>query len=314
MSIKRIIQEEFGNLSWVHGVNGSVGYYLDKMVESCLMTEDRKPDMEWDFQDIKTNIDKSKMNITSRGEIITYLEKFFSKIKNIPTSTKKTVIKYVLISFLGIMSIGQLTKVVNQVTDEHISISVTPENKLMVNIVEPKEVIKQETIREPSENLTDFLKYGEGSAEHKGDPVLTAYDINDGSITIGWGHAEKKGRTKMVAGKTTITKEQAEKQLQSDIDENSRYVNNILNKREKDGINVNITQGMYDAMTSMMFNMGVGNFRHSEFIQLVKRGEMSKAKEKIKTTNVTNKGHIYRRQKESERFGDLNPKWKVEEY
>jgi hypothetical protein len=65
----------------------------------------------------------------------------------------------------------------------------------------------------------------------------------------------------------------------------------------------NITQDMYDSMTSMIYNMGIGNFRGSDFIQLVKLGKYEQAKERILTTNVTYPGHIPRRQKESDMFG-----------
>jgi GH24 family phage-related lysozyme (muramidase) len=274
------------------------------MVESCLiLTEERKPDMEWDFQDIKQNIDKSKENITTRGEILSYLERFFNKIKRIPTETKKKVIKYVLISFLGIMSIGQMTKLVNKVSSEPIKVELTPEKKLMVSFPGTTDVVKHEKIRKPSEKLYEFLKYEEGAIKQKGEPVLTAYDIGDGAITIGWGHAEPKGETNLVTGETTISVEEAEELLRNDVGENVRYLNNILDTWEKNGITPEITQGNYDAMVSMMFNMGVGNFRMSEFIQLVKQGKMDEAKEKIMSTHVTYPGHKPRREKETAMFG-----------
>lgn len=106
----------------------------------------------------------------------------------------------------------------------------------------------------------------------------------------------------MVAGKTTITKKEAEKLLNQDIQEATDGLNRILDSWDDQGIKVEITQGMYDAMVSMIFNMGIGNFRMSDFIQMVKRGEYNKAKEKIKTTNVTELGHVSRREKESNIF------------
>ena len=60
---------------------------------------------------------------------------------------------------------------------------------------------------------------------------------------------------------------------------------------------------MYDAMVSMIFNMGIGNFRLSDFIQMVKRGEYKEAQDSIKKTNVTYPGHKPRREKESKMFG-----------
>jgi len=122
-------------------------------------------------------------------------------------------------------------------------------------------------------------------------------------VTIGYGHAEPTTKTKMIPGKTTITKEKAEKLFEKDIEEASNGLNRILDSWVDQGIDVEITQGMYDAMTSMIFNMGIGNFRMSDFIQMVKRGEYEQAQDTIKTTNVTYPGHKPRREKESEMFG-----------
>ena len=106
----------------------------------------------------------------------------------------------------------------------------------------------------------------------------------------------------MVAGETKITKKQADKLLDGDLQGAVDGLNRILDTWVDKGIKVEITQGMYDAMVSMIYNMGIGNFRNSEFIQLVKHGQYDKAKEKIKTTNVTYPGHKTRRKKESDIF------------
>ena len=108
----------------------------------------------------------------------------------------------------------------------------------------------------------------------------------------------------MRAGETKISKKEAENLLQKDVEQNKKYLNNILDTWEKNGIKPKISQGMYDSMLSMIFNMGIGNFRKSEFIQLVKQGKMKEAKEKILTTNVTYPGHVKRRKKESQMFGN----------
>ena len=63
---------------------------------------------------------------------------------------------------------------------------------------------------------------------------------------------------------------------------------------------------MYNAMVSMMFNMGVGNFRTSEFIQYVKKNQMDKAKQQIKKESSRSfrkfPGLKNRREKESDMF------------
>ena len=64
---------------------------------------------------------------------------------------------------------------------------------------------------------------------------------------------------------------------------------------------------MYNAMVSMIYNMGIGNFRMSDFIQFVKRGQMKKAQEQIKQESSGSFGRFpglkIRRNNESELFG-----------
>ena len=83
-------------------------------------------------------------------------------------------------------------------------------------------------------------------------------------------------------------------------------MNEILDDWESQGIKPKITQGMYDAMISMIFNMGRKGFRTSDFIQYVKLGDLEKAKKEILNTS----SHMFneypglktRRQKEYEMF------------
>lgn len=99
---------------------------------------------------------------------------------------------------------------------------------------------------------------------------------------------------------------EAEILLKQDVKESSDALNRILNTWESKGINIDVTQDMYNVMTSMIFNMGIGNFRKSDFIQLVKKNKLDKAKERIKTTS----SHLFsefpglkkRRKLESELF------------
>ena len=118
----------------------------------------------------------------------------------------------------------------------------------------------------------------------------------------GYGHAERKGETDMVVGKTKISKEKAEELLKQDVETQTRYLNRILRQWEEKGIKPEITQGMYDAMISLMFNMGYGNFRKADFVQDIKKGDFKTAKEKIRKTHITYPGHKPRREKESQMF------------
>jgi len=213
-------------------------------------------------------------------------------MKRIPKKVKINILKYVLASFIGILTVSELTKVVDEVSDGKIIL-----NKPKEKIIEP-EVVKVERIRKPSDSLIDFLKDEEGYSDE-------GYNIGDGKITIGWGHAEDVGDSQYEVGQK-ISKQEAEKLLRQDVKVASDALNRILDKWESDGIKVDINQDMYDAMTSMSYNMGIGNFRNSDFIQMVKRGEMEKAKEEIKSVSsqMFNKypGLKKRRKKESEMF------------
>jgi GH24 family phage-related lysozyme (muramidase) len=270
----------------------------EKILESLfnrlsILTEDGKtePDMEWDFT--KTELDKSKRWVKTKEDVKKYLTLLFDKMRRIPKKVKLNIIKYVLASFIGILTFTELQQVVDEVSPEKIELNFTKKEK--PKVVKTPEVIKNVKIRKPSSRLFKFLRDEEGLE-------TTAYDIGDGMITVGYGHAERKGKTDMVAGKTKISKEKAEELLKQDVGIQTRYLNRILKQWEEKGINPEITQGMYDAMISLMYNMGYGNFREADFVQDIKRGDFESAKEKIKKTHITMKGHKPRREKESELF------------
>jgi GH24 family phage-related lysozyme (muramidase) len=93
-------------------------------------------------------------------------------------------------------------------------------------------------IRKSSEGIFNHLKREEGSVRHKGEPILTAYDIGDGAYTIGYGHAIFPGEDEgyeflpnyndIVPGQTAITKKNAETLLKNDIIEAEGIINKIL--------------------------------------------------------------------------------------
>lgn len=269
-------------------------HYLDKIVNNVtLINEDgRKPDMEWDFT--KNNLDKSKKWVKTKEDVKKYLSLLFNKLKNLPRKIKVKIIKYVLASFIGLLTVNQLQTVVDEVSPEKIEITKIQQPK--------KEESKVESIRKPSEELFTFLKKEEGY-------VGKGYKIGDGKITIGWGHAEDINNSKYKLGQEIDTIE-AETLLKQDVKQASESLNRILNDWESKGIKVNVTQDMYNTMTSMIFNMGIGNFRKSDFIQLVKKNKLDKAKEEIKTTS----SHLFskfpglkkRREKESNTFKVLS--------
>lgn len=270
----------------------------------------------WD--NLESNIEKSTHGINSLTKAKSYFELLYNKVKKLPKSVRRKAFNVAILALSGVMLFNitrtndeLIDKLPNEVQTEIKSL----DNPLITSIMtavgpkytpEPSAEIKIPKIRKHSDSLVEFLKYEEGSAKRKGEPVLTAYAIGDGMVTIGWGHAESTKSTNLVPGKTKISKRRAEKLLKKDIKWASDRLNVILNDWEKAGLDVEVSQGMYDSMVSLIFNMGIGNFRGSEFIQLVKRGELEKAKEKILSTNITYPGHVKRREIESKMF-DIVP-------
>ena len=280
---------------------------LDNMVfKISLIVEDGKtePDMEWDFTNVKKDIDKSKLWVKTKEDAIQYIESVSDKIKNLPPELRKKILKYTLYSFVGLLTVKQLNKTVEPALKKTVEV----EKETIKKIIPPR-------IRKSSPNLIDHLKYEEGSIVNKGEPNLVAYDLGDGAYTIGYGHAifpdEEESfnflprYSKIRPNRTKITKENAEVLLKDDLRESESIINRILNQWEQKGIKPSITQGMYDAMVSMAFNMGRG-IRTSKFIQAVKQSDFDLAKKLILTTseNLFDNfpGLELRRKKESEMF------------
>jgi GH24 family phage-related lysozyme (muramidase) len=261
---------------------------LDDLVyKLSFITEDdgkTEPDMEWDFTNVKKDIDRSKEWVKTKEQALEYLSVLKDKIKSLPSDIKKKILRYVLISFLGLLTFSQIEKQV----DEPIERAVKTEKEVIKNIT------KDLRIRKSSEDLLSHLKWEEGSIIHKGEPVLTVYNLGDGAYTIGYGHAifpnEQEGYNflprydRIIPGRTKITKVESEILLKDDIKEAESIINRILDQWEEQGITPPITQGMYDVMVSMAFNMGP-KIRRSDFIQTLKQGDIEGAREEILTTS-----------------------------
>ena len=84
---------------------------------------------------------------------------------------------------------------------------------------------------------------------------LQTYQCPSGTWTIGYGHT-----TNVVPG-TTITQLQANLLLQEDITQ----CENTLNK-----YNLALTQNIYDALISFIYNVGSGNFHRSALLSKMK--------------------------------------------
>lgn len=286
--IKKVLKEQVSDM------------YLDQAISLLCESDEPSPTFEWDIA--KEKIDRSLRGVDTKSEAIQYLKKFFDKIKNLPKAVKNGVAKYVVMTLVGLLGYNLILSMVPEGMPE-----VTKEIIIQMSTEEmnkPEEPHVNPT--SSSEQLVDFLKYEEGSIKHKGEPVLKAYKLGDGMITVGWGHAERVGHSNLRKG-DTISRAEAETLLAGDIKEAEGGLNRLLKRWEDAGIELEIDQGMYDAMTSMIFNMGIGNFLKSDFIQLVKQGKFEEARDKILTTNVSYPGHVPRREQEAAMFGKNLP-------
>jgi lysozyme len=85
--------------------------------------------------------------------------------------------------------------------------------------------------------------------------VLTAYRDPVGILTIGYGHTGPD-----VQQGQTITQQQADQLLADDLHKFEAGVNQAVG-------NAPTTQGQFDAMASLAFNIGLGNFEHSTVLR-----------------------------------------------
>jgi GH24 family phage-related lysozyme (muramidase) len=304
--VKIILTEEQLDL-----VNAKMNYIqiLDEMVFSLsLLSEDeeREPDMVWDFTTAKDQIKQASRWVKTKEDAIEFLRTVRDKIKELPDNTKLKIMEYVIFALMGVVGLKLIYRVLNPPLE-----TIQKVEKKALEDIKPK----YERIRKSDETLLNHLKWEEGSIYDKGEPVLRAYDLGDGAYTIGYGHAIFKGENegydflpkynKIKPGITRITKNQAETLLKDDIKIAEDIINRILNDWEKENVKPELTQGMYDAMVSMAYNMGPG-VRKAEFLQSIKRGDLKTAKEQIAQTS----GHMFkkfpglqiRREKEAQMF------------
>lgn len=121
---------------------------------------------------------------------------------------------------------------------------------------------------------------------------LTAYKCPAGVWTIGFGH------TKGVKMGQTITKAQAETLLRGDLLPCENYVR---------GLNLELTQGQFDALVDFCFNLGTAALQRSTLLQKIrtKADELTIRNEFAKWVNaggVRLQGLVKRRAWEADRF------------
>lgn len=105
---------------------------------------------------------------------------------------------------------------------------------------------------------------------------LEAYLDSVGVPSIGYGH------TKDVNIGMKITQEEAEKFLRIDI----ATIEKALN-----GLNINLSQGEFDALVSWCFNLGLGNFKSSTMYRFIvsKKSDLEITDQMVKWHNAGGK-------------------------
>jgi lysozyme len=140
-----------------------------------------------------------------------------------------------------------------------------------------------------SYNGVQFLKQWEGFEAN-------AYKDTGGVWTIGYGTIKWKGQP-VVQG-MTITEKEAELALEEDLAWAQTAVNQL--------VRVSLTQNMFDALVSFVYNVGENAFRKSTLLRLLNQGnytEVSKQFERWKFDNGKEvKGLLNRREAERALF------------
>ena len=105
---------------------------------------------------------------------------------------------------------------------------------------------------------------------------LQSYLCPAGVWTIGVGH------TKGVKKGMVITQQQAETFLKDDI----KPIETLLN-----GMGINYTQNQFDALTSWIFNLGIGNFKSSTMYKYIvaRKSDLDITDQMVKWVNACGK-------------------------
>ena len=147
-----------------------------------------------------------------------------------------------------------------------------------------------------SQKGIDLIKKYEGcilqSYDDYSNQIVNAGDIYSGTLTIGFGHTEN-----VYAGQT-ITEDQANEMLISDMVKYSEEVQEVINEGT---ITFEYTQNMFDALVSFDYNLGQGNLR-----TLCRNRDKQTVADKmllyINPGSVWEKGLLKRRQAERDLF------------
>lgn len=109
-----------------------------------------------------------------------------------------------------------------------------------------------------SEKGLDIIKQFEGFKDH-------VYICPAGKQTIGYGHVIDRKLIALAKVSPRMTREKAEQLLKNDVKEAENAINS--------SVKVNISQGQFDALVSLIYNWGAYNFKISNGLRKLNAGD-----------------------------------------
>lgn len=94
---------------------------------------------------------------------------------------------------------------------------------------------------------------------------LTRYLDEEDGWTIGWGHLIKKGESIP----NTVTKDLADKIFVNDLSYTEEYIQDV--------VEIPLTFFQFDALVSLVYNIGTRAFRKSTLLKLLNKGRLDEA-------------------------------------
>lgn len=184
--------------------------------------------------------------------------------------------------------------------------------------------------------MANALKEVEKYVDHiydakKPSRKITQKDMTNMSydLTIGYGHALTKEERTSWKANMRMSKEEAQKLFMKDLGIVEKQINSKLKSLPYDSY-VEYSKGFIDGLISLTYNMGYGNMfgnktkspcefwrrlnncKVDDINSCMNKKDLDYSLNKVNTQNVTEKGHVYRRQAEykimSQKFGKVNPK------
>jgi lysozyme len=152
----------------------------------------------------------------------------------------------------------------------------------------------------PSQDCLDLIKVSEGLHRKRSDGKIEAYLDPVGIPTIGYGSIFHIGKNRSVQLDDIITEQDAEDWLKVEVDKTANAIDTLCT--------VALTQGMFDALVSLGFNIGTGNggFKTSTLLKKLNSGDYEGAAREfdrwVRGNGTVLPGLVTRRNKEEALF------------